>query len=155
MPSSANQAVSTLTQTLALSIGVSTWSSSPGSRYWSAPAGSSASYDANTPSSSAAPAKVLSTPNATSPIGSPWVTVSLLVSSPPSPAGLWVSEQPDSSSKSSTTFLGRSKESCVTRTTSPHSPGAASSAPSSSVASEQPVPISAIADRGTARRIHM
>ena len=73
------------THTLALSTAVSACSSSPGSAWSSTPAGASKSYGANTPSSSARDANVLSTPNATSPSGESLVSTSSLVRVPPSP----------------------------------------------------------------------
>src|SRR6478735_10761520 len=87
---SANQVSSMFTHTLPLSTGAST-TSAPGSSYVSAPSGRVASYGANTPSSRARDANVLSTPNATSPSGLSLVSTSLLVSAPASPAARTVS----------------------------------------------------------------
>jgi len=60
---------------------------------------------------------VLSTPNATSPIGFSLVSTSLLVSAPASPDGRTSSVSPVSFSNFFVSFLGRLNDSCVTRTT--------------------------------------
>jgi hypothetical protein len=68
-----------------LSTGVSAPSSSPGRVKSSTPAGRSPTYGAKTPASIARLPKVLSTPNATSPIGLSALRTSWLVSAPASP----------------------------------------------------------------------
>ena len=114
---SANQPVSTFTQTLPVSTGTSR--SVPSSRAKSsAPSGIVTSESAKTPASRARLAKVLSTPKATSPVGESWVSTSLLVNAPASPLERRVSSKPVSLSKARSSFLGRVNESCVTRTTS-------------------------------------
>src|SRR3954470_6112925 len=110
------------TQTSPVSIGQSR-PPSPGTTYSPAPGGSRTSVRAKTPASSARLANVLSTPNATSPVGSFWVSTSLLVSVPPSPAGWTTREYPDCSSNRLTSDLGSTNESCVTSSTSLLPPG--------------------------------
>ena len=118
MPSRSNHVVSTLTHTSPTSIGVSR--SPPSARtYCSAPGGRSAAYGANTPSSSGREAKVLSTPKATSPVGSSLVSESLAVRVPPSPAERVCRSMPVSDSKERTSFLGSANDEWVTSTTVP------------------------------------
>jgi hypothetical protein len=148
-PSSANQVSSMLRHTLALSIGVSAWSSSPSRRYWSAPSGSVAAYGANTPSSSARDAKVLSTPNATSPSGFSFVSTSLLVSAPASPEARVSSSKPLSCSNFCCSSSGSTNDSCVTRTTRFEAVPEAADLPGSS--SSPPMAEQAEAARTTAK----
>ena len=83
-PSSSNHALSTLTHTLAESIGTSR--SPPSARAYSSGGVTEGANGAKTPSSSGRDAKVLSTPKAASAIGLSAVRLSLVASVPASPA---------------------------------------------------------------------
>ena len=84
MPSRSNQVVSTLTQTLAESIGTSR--SPPSARAYSSGGVVVGVKSAKTPSPSGREAKVLSMPKAASAIGLSAVRLSLVARVPPSPA---------------------------------------------------------------------
>ena len=126
--------VSTLTHTLPVSTGTSRSVPSSSAKS-SAPAGSVTPESAKTPASSAREAKVLSTPNATSPVGLSLVSTNRLVSVPASPTDRTSRVRPESASNFLSSFLGSAKESWVTSTTSDGTApedgsGAVSSSPS-------------------------